>query len=442
MSNFQGPDAPSSDDILNCIRCGACLPTCPTYQLTGNERSSPRGRIALMRAVDEEQLTLDSPIFQAEMDYCVGCLACVTACPAGVNYEHLIEQSKAQVARHRWKSWPLWKKAVVSGLLKMFEDLRILRLLSKGIFVYQRLGIQRMLKWSGLLKKVAPVMAELDSTLPKLSGRLSSQAIPEVTAGKPDGHRLGVLNGCVMDFMFDEENLATVEVLNRCGHTVLSPKQQVCCGALHAHAGQMDTARELAKTNIAAYEHCEVEYLVSNSAGCGNALKHYGEWLHDDPQWAERAEKFSQRIKDLSEWLQSDQGWKPLSAGCQGCSKRKVTYHDACHLAHGQGVRQPPRKLLKGNPEHEYIELHDADRCCGSAGTYNILQFETASKLLDAKVEAIKESGAETVVVANPGCLLQIRYGLKRAGLETQAVHPAIVWRDQLRQAQQKEMEG
>lgn len=425
----------SCDDgeLLNCMRCGACMPTCPTFQMTGRERSSPRGRIALMRAVAEGQLTLDSPIFGEEMDSCVGCLACVSACPAGVRYDHLLERSRGDLAQKRRAEWPWWKRLAVDLLLSLFEDLRRLRLLATGLYFYQKSGLAWLVPKLGIVRRISPTLAELETSLPSIAapGQLSSQQLPEQSP-LGTGKRLGVLNGCVMDFMFAQENVATAQILQHLGHTVFSPKKQGCCGALHAHAGYLDRAKEMAKTNIAAYEQCELEFLVTNSSGCGNALKHYGEWLADDPAWAERAKRFSSRVLDLSQWLASDPAFEQR-AKCQAdCAKKAITYHDACHLAHGQGVRQQPRQLLQADPRYVYCELSDADRCCGSAGTYNIFQFENASKMLDEKIEAIGKTGAEIVVVANPGCLLQIRYGLLRAGLKVRAVHPAILWLERL----------
>ena len=425
---FLPGDAPQGEDILNCMRCGACLPTCPTFQITGKERSSPRGRIALMRAVEEKELPLTAPIFEAEMDFCVGCLACVSACPAGVKYAHLLEQSRDQLARLRMERWPWWKRKAVDLIFYLFEDLSWLRLGARALRLYQISGLRWLVQKTGVLRLFPTQLGEMEKLLPPIPARFSSQKVPPTTP-PTSGQRLGMLTGCVMDFLFCEENMATVEVLELLNNTVVTPPRQGCCGALHAHAGRLEKARDLARHNIAAFEEADVELIVVNSAGCGNAMKHYGEWLHDDPEWAERARAFSARVKDLLEYVKVDQ----LPAATAGQAWAPLTYHDACHLAHGQGVKDQPRALLRQLSPDGFRELTNADRCCGSAGTYNILQFETALKLLDDKVENIVASGATTVGVANPGCLLQIRYGLERAGSKIEAVHPVILLRDRLR---------
>ena len=376
-----------------------------------------------MRAVDEGELPVEARIFAEEMDDCVGCLACTTACPAGVNYAHLLEQSRDQVARMRRQNWPWWKRRAVDLVFGLFEDLARLRLLARGLRLYQRSGLRWLVRKTGILHYFPSPLEELEKLLPDIPARFSSQRIPEVTRGTR--RRIGMLTGCVMDFLFSEENVATVEILCRLGHTVVTPRRQTCCGALHAHAGNLAKARELARENIAAFEQAEVELIVINSAGCGNAMKHYGQWLHDDPAWAQRARDFSARVKDLVEVVPPEE--IPLGAG------PALTYHDACHLAHGQGVRDQPRELMKRISPEGFRELPEADRCCGSAGTYNIFKFDTALELLEDKIDRIQSCGAQVVAVGNPGCLLQIRYGVARRGLAVEAVHPAILLRDRLK---------
>lgn len=415
--SFPEPDRPDPDQLLNCMRCGLCLPSCPTYQLTGRERSSPRGRIALIRAVEENRLEPDSKLLAEEMDFCLGCLACTTACPAGVDYGSLLESARDQVRRQH--PLPIPQRWLANFAFWLFEHPWALRLAGRGLWLYQRTG----LAW--LAARVLPKrLRELQGLLPRIATRFSSDTVqpvvppqPQSPIPHPPSTRVGMLLGCVMDFMFAQENRDTVQVLARNGCTVFSPREQGCCGALHAHAGRLDEARRLARHNIAVFESLGLDVIATNSAGCGNAMKHYGHLLHDDPEWAERARQFSARVRDVHELL-LELPWTPPTAGIEGV----VTYHDACHLAHGQGVRSAPREVLKALPGVTYVELPLADRCCGSAGTYNLTHFETSMELLADKVAQLKSTGATVVGVANPGCLLQIRAGL--AGTGCRAEHP------------------
>ncbi len=413
MSGFFEQDRPDSEQINNCIRCGMCLPTCPTYQLTGQERSSPRGRIALMRAVQEGHLELESPLLAQEMSDCLGCLACVTACPAGVQYGPMLEATRDQLRRQHSQKWPWWKKQLVHLTLGLFDRPWALGLLSKGMWLYQKSGLP------ALVQRLLPArLRAYHDLMPPVTWRSGRAQIPHLTPGSRG--KVGVLLGCVMDVMFAEENLATVRVLQRQGFAVVHPPAQGCCGALHAHAGQLDWARELAKKLMVAFEG--VDFIIVNSAGCSAAMKHYEELFASDPEWHERAHQFSSRVRDVQEFLASIELRPPLPLG-----QLALTYHDACHLAHGQGVRQAPRQLLRQIAGDGYRELSEADLCCGSAGTYNLTHPDTAQKLLDRKVEAILASGAELVGVANPGCLLQIRAGLKQRGSSVRAVHPVVL---------------
>ena len=413
MSGFAEEDRPDTEQINNCIRCGMCLPTCPTYQLTGRERSSPRGRIALIRAVDEGRMELESPLLAEEMSDCLGCLACVTACPAGVEYGPMLEATRDQLRRHHSPKWPWWKKLAARLALGSFERPWILNLLGKGMWLYQKSGL------ATLLERLLPGrLRAYHRLMPSVTFRSGRSQLPALLPGSRG--RVGVLLGCVMDVMFAEENMATVRVLQRQGFAVVNPPQQSCCGALHAHAGQLDWARQLARKLMVAFEG--VDYIVVNSAGCSAAMKHYEELFAGDSEWHERAHQFSSRVRDVQEFLASIELRPALPVGQQA-----LTYHDACHLAHGQGVRQAPRQLLRQIAGSGYRELSEADMCCGSAGTYNLTHPETAQKLLDRKVEAILASGAQVVGVANPGCLLQIRAGLKQRGSSVRAVHPVVL---------------
>jgi glycolate oxidase iron-sulfur subunit len=372
----------------------------------------------LIRAVSEGNLPLESALFEQEMGDCLGCLACVTACPAGVQYGQLLEAARDQLWRQRSPQWPFWKRALAHLSLSLFDRPRVLQALTRLLFVYQRSGLSQLM--DGLLPGK---LREFQRLLPQAQWNGSRQSIPaRAPAHGVARGRVGMLLGCVMDVMFVRENQATVRVLQRQGFEVLSPARQPCCGALHAHAGQLDWARQQARGLIETFEQESVDYLVVNSAGCGNLMKHYPSLFEQEPQWQERARRFVEKVRDVQEFLAEIELDPPLPQGVQS-----LTYHDACHLAHGQAIRQAPRRLLSQLAGSGYRELAEADLCCGSAGTYNITHFETASQLLDKKIEAIRASGASCVGVANPGCLLQIRYGLKKHNLSVRAEHPVVL---------------
>lgn len=422
MSGFDPKDAPDQDQLLNCMRCGMCLPTCPTFQLTGRERSSPRGRIALMRAVDEGRLELDSATFAQEMSDCLGCMACVSACPAGVQYGDLLEAARDQLQRRRRETLSPWRRAFEDAAFRVFERPALLRLLARGLYFYQRSGLALALEKTGILRRLPFHLGELHGLMPTLPARFSSQVIPSELA--PEGipkATIGLPTGCVMDVMLAKENIATAQVLQRNGCRVLTPSGQGCCGALHAHSGRLDEARVLAKAMIDRFEGLGVDAVAINSAGCGNCMKGYGHLLHDDPAYAAKAAEFSAKVKDVHEVL-SHVDFSPPSEPLAG----SITYHDACHLAHGQAVRSEPRQVCRTVAE-SYRELPCSDRCCGSAGTYNITHFETSMELLEQKIDEIASTGAELVGVANPGCLLQIQYGLKKRGSSVRAEHPVVL---------------
>lgn len=424
MSGFDEKDAPEQDQLLNCMRCGMCLPTCPTYQLSGRERSSPRGRIALMRAIDEDELPIDSDVFAQEMDYCLGCLACVTACPAGVRYDQLLEDSRDQLERLRRPSLPWWRRRLEDSAFSLFEKIDRLQWLARMLRVYQKSGLATFLEASGLMQRL-PLpfnLGRLHGLLPSLPGRFSSQTIPELLEPKTTSVvTVGLPVGCVMDVMLAKENEATARVLQRNSCTVKTPRGQGCCGALHAHSGRLDGARALARKMIDQFEELGVDVVCSNSAGCGNCMKAYGHLLRSDPDYAEKANKFSAKVKDVHELLIAID-FKPPSS----FRHETLTYHDACHLLHGQGISSQPR-LVCHKLSQQFQELPRADRCCGSAGIYNLKQFETSMELLEDKVDQIESTGCKIVGVANPGCLMQIRYGLKKRGLSVRAEHPIVL---------------
>ncbi len=417
--NFSPADAPEYGAILNCMHCGLCLPTCPTYALTGHERSSPRGRIALIKGIADGRLEV-SDLFGHEMYFCLGCLACETACPAGVQYGSLLEAARAQVEQH---TSPLQPGQVVKRFVfRLFEHLSLLRGVGLLVRCYQRSGLRWLVRRSGLLKLFGR-LGKMEALLPAVSRRFSTRTVPVLTPAVGERKaRVGVLLGCVMDVLCAAENEATVRVLARQGAEVVAPRT-TCCGALHAHAGDLNGARKLARKVITAFEAAGVDQVVLNSAGCGAAMKQYGHWFHDDPEWRDRAEAFSAEVVDLTEWLAVNglepSGLRPL--------ERTVTYHDACHLNHAQKVSEQPRSVLGNLPGVTYVELPEAGWCCGSAGIYNVTHFETAVELLDRKMANIAGTGAEWVVTGNPGCLVQLRYGVERHGLAVEAIHTAVL---------------
>lgn len=421
MSGFEPKDAPEEDQLLNCMRCGLCLPGCPTFQLTGRERSSPRGRIALMRAVNEQQLPLESGVFAEEMDFCLGCMACVSACPAGVQYGNLLEAARDQVRRQRRPRQSPLRRALEDAAFRLFERPSLLRALARCLYLYQRSGLARLLEATGVLRALPFNLGGLHGLMPTLPARFSSETIaPRLEPTGEVKTTVGLPVGCVMDVMMARENEATARVLARNGCRVITPSGQGCCGALHAHSGRLDGARALARKMIANFESAGVDVVVTNSAGCGNCMKGYAHLLHDDPDYASRAAAFSEKVRDVHEVLTSLEFEPPHTRPLAS-----LTYHDACHLAHGQGVRSQPRQVCQAVSQ-EYRELPQSDRCCGSAGTYNLTHFDTAMELLDKKIDEIASTGVEAVAVANPGCLLQIQYGLRQRGSSIRAEHPVV----------------
>jgi glycolate oxidase iron-sulfur subunit len=417
-------DAPAYGDLLNCMHCGLCLPTCPTYALSGRERSSPRGRIALMKGVADHRLEL-SDLFGEEMYFCLGCLACQTACPAGVPYGSMLEAARSQIEQERSshrESLPRRLARRVRGALRRipfvaFEHLWLMRLGGRALYLYQRCGPRALVRALHLLPGR---LKEMERLLPALPRRYSSATLAaETPAVGPARGRVGILLGCAMDVFCTPENEATVRVLTKAGWTVAAPKSAGCCGALHAHAGDLPRAREQARRVIAAFEAAGVDAVVLNSAGCGAAMKDYAHWLADDPAWHERAADFSAKVCDLSEWLDAH----PLPTADLRTLDVTITYHDACHLAHAQGVTDPPRRVLSALPGVRLTELPESTWCCGSAGIYNVTHFSESVQLLDRKMANVAATGVQVVVTGNPGCLLQLRYGIARAGLDMEAIH-------------------
>jgi glycolate oxidase iron-sulfur subunit len=413
-----GPGFPELqyEQLLACVHCGFCLPTCPTYAETGLEPDSPRGRIYLIKALADGRVTLEDAVVR-HLDLCLGCRACESACPAGVQYGHLIEAARAEIERRR-PGTRLRRGARRLTFRALLPNPRMLRLLAAALCFYQRSGLRALVRGSGLRRLLPTALAAGEAILPSLRAG-EREPLPERwPAREPVTGRVGFLHGCVQDVLFRAHNWATLRLLQRNGADVAVPRDQRCCGALHAHAGDPAGARALARANIAAFEGASVDAIVVNAAGCGAHLKNYGYLLRDDPAWRERAAAFSRRVADVTEVL-TRQGLR----GPLGPLARQVTYHDPCHLAHGQRVRREPRALLAAVPGLEVVELPESEMCCGSAGIYNLTEPEMARQLLLRKLRHLEATGADTVVTANPGCILQIASGLRARGRSMRVVH-------------------
>ncbi len=415
-SAFDQLDPPDPELALDCVHCGFCLPTCPTYLVLGNEMDSPRGRIWLIRSASEGKIGITDN-FAKHMNLCLLCRACETACPSGVKFGFLMESARGQVDRHYQYS-PADRR-FRDFILHTFTDLGRLRTITGLLRFYQRSGLQTLVRASGILSLFGR-LGKMETLLPAIPGRSLRVALPEVIPAKGERRgRAGLLSGCVQRFFFAEVNSATARVLSENGYEVVVPRDQECCGSLLAHEGEREQAKKMARRTIDIFERAGVDVVVVNAAGCGSVMKEYWELLHTDPAYAQRAEAFSKKVRDVSQLLAQ----VPLN-GKLHALPRTVTYHDACHLAHGQKVRQEPRTVLKAIPGLQLVELKESDVCCGSAGIYNLLYPDLAQQFLDRKIERIKETGAEVVVSGNPGCSLQIEKGLKERGLKIRVVHP------------------
>ncbi len=413
QSSFDHHHAPDNDLINKCVHCGFCLQTCPTYALWHEEMDSPRGRIYLMKLASEGKVELNDK-FVKHMDQCLGCMACMTACPSAVPYDKLIEATRAQIERNypRRSSDKIFRKLVFS----IFPEPARLRLLAVPLWLYQRSGLRKLVHASGLMKLFPRSIRSMEALLPAVT--LSSSLPERIPAVGQQRRRVGMMTGCVQRVFLDRVNAATARVLAAEGCEVVIPEAQGCCGALMVHAGEEREALDHARRFIDVFERAEVDTIVINAAGCGSNVKEYGYLLRDDPEYAERAKRFAAKCKDVSEILAE---LKPQAV--RHPLKLKVAYHDSCHLQHAQGIRSQPRALLSAIPELQLLEIAEAPICCGSAGIYNLVQPATAQELGDRKASNAAATGADFVATGNPGCLLQIRAGLERAGKPIPVLH-------------------
>ncbi len=410
--------------VQQCIHCGMCLPTCPTYDATKLERNSPRGRIALMRQVAEGNLPVTEALGE-EMYFCLGCLACETVCPAGVQYAPMFEAARGDIEEGKVLASPV-RSVVRSVMLRgLFTRPRLLRAVGRLMRWYQASGAEALARRLGLTRLLPATLRELEPLAPRVRASFSDDLIAERETPAQPRFRVGMLTGCVQDLIYSEVNRDTVEVLLANGCEVFTPRAQSCCGSLHAHNGELDLAAQMARRNIDAMEAsagplASLDAIISNAAGCGSHLKHYDHLLHRDRSYAERARLWSSKLKDIHEWL-SEIGARPAR---NQSGERAVTYHEACHLCHAQKITLQPRAILRLIPGLKLIELPESTWCCGSAGVYNITQPEMSQQLLERKLANIRKTGVKTVASANPGCCVQLEAGARAANLDLEIVHP------------------
>ena len=424
---------PNDDVLSQCIHCGLCLSVCPTYDITKLERSSPRGRIKLIKSVARGELPVTNT-FSYEMNFCLDCQACETACPAGVKYGSMVEAARVEVSNSEFGT-SLKERIKKFILNKIFTSKKRFTAAARLIYFYQKSGIQKLLHSSGLLKLFFPKLSEIDKLSPTVSGKFSDEIIPEYLI--PEGeikYRTAFLSGCLMNVMFSDINKDTVDVLKTCGCSVYTPGEQICCGSLNAHNGELESAKKLARHTIdtflqpaanrqpqtSNYQH--YDFLISNSAGCSAFMKEYVYIFEDDPEYAEKAKIFSSKVRDFTEFLSELKVYLSLNE-----IDEKVTYHDACHLAHTQKITSQPREVIKSIPGIKYKELEESAWCCGSAGIYNLMQYDSSMIILKRKMENIKDNNSNIVVTGNPGCISQLRYGAEKFKVDVEILHPATL---------------
>lgn len=419
-SGFDHQKPPAQPLIDACVHCGFCLTTCPSYRILGKESDSPRGRIYLMDAINKGEADL-TPTSVEHFDSCLGCLACTTACPSGVQYDQLIAAVRPQIQRNHPRSRPeqLFRQLIFS----LFPYPDRLRLLLAPLGLYQLLRVSKLVQRSGLLKRLSPNLAAMESLLPQVTPQSFQDNLPEVVPAQGERrYRVGMILGCVQRVFFSGVNEATARVLSANGCEVLIPRSQGCCSALPAHQGESNQAQALARQMIDSFADTKVDYVIINAAGCGHTLKEYGHILADDPVYCDRAHQFSAQVRDVQEFLMEVGLTAPLQPITEG--PLTVVYQDACHLLHGQNISLQPRQLLKQIPQVRLREPVDAALCCGSAGVYNMLQPEVAEELGQMKVKNLLNTGAELIASSNPGCSLQIQKHLQEQGKLMPLMHP------------------
>ncbi|MDB9528270.1 heterodisulfide reductase-related iron-sulfur binding cluster [Oscillatoria sp. CS-180] len=415
------PQHPPEQGLIDaCVHCGFCLTTCPSYRVIGKEMDSPRGRIYLMDAINKGEVPF-SPTAVQHFDSCLGCLACTTSCPSGVQYDQLIASVRPQVKRNHERSLP--EKLLRTLIFQLFPYPDRIRLLLPPLGIYQLLGLSKLIQKTGFLQRLSPNLAAMESLLPKVTAQSFQDNLPDVIPAQGKRrYRVGMILGCVQRVFFSNVNEATARVLTANGCEVVIPKSQGCCSALPAHQGEEAQAQALARQMIDAFEDTEVDYVIINAAGCGHTLKEYGHILQDDEEYRDRAKAFSASVRDVQEFL-AEVGLTaelhPLTDG-----PLPLVYQDACHLLHGQKISIQPRQLLKKIPQVQVREPIDAALCCGSAGVYNMLQPEVAEELGQMKAQNLINTGAQLIASSNPGCSLQILKHLEKHDQQLPLKHP------------------
>jgi glycolate oxidase iron-sulfur subunit len=411
----------NSEKLLTCVHCGLCLPSCPTYRELGNENDSPRGRVYLMRGVVENKINIGDA-FITHIDLCLGCRACESACPSSVPYGHLLEAARAEVSEARIKRGSLTERVTRFVLNQIFTRPRLLRMTLGAARLARDSGLARLAFDSELVSgRLRFALALLVATRSPLARRKRTSEVDmqEQAEKSKMTARVAILEGCVMESLFTETNRATERVLVRNGCEIVKVKDQMCCGALHAHAGQIETARELARKNIDAFLKSGAARVIVNAAGCGAAMKEYAALLADDEQYLNRAREFGLKVRDVSEFLMEIGVALPTKA-----LGRRVTYDAPCHLIHAQRIAQAPIEVLKAIPGLEVVPLRGYENCCGGAGIYNLQHTELSAEILSEKLESIEQTRADAVATANPGCIMQIGAGALMNGLKVDVVHP------------------
>jgi glycolate oxidase iron-sulfur subunit len=412
-SAFDSHQPPAMDLIERCVHCGFCLPVCPTYVLWGEEMDSPRGRIYLMKMAAEGKAAINEN-WVSHFDSCLGCVACMPACPSGVEYGKLIEATRAQIERNFPR--PAAEKLQRRLLFETFTKPQRLQFLRWPLLAYQKSGLQSILRATGFFHLLPKSLSSMDALLPEVK---PSEPVPPITPAQGQKRkRVGLLLGCVQRTFFSHVNAATARVLSAEGCEVVAPPQQTCCGALCVHAGEEPAALNFARHTIEVFEQANVETIVINAAGCGSNVKEYGHLLRNDPHYADRAKRFAAKCKDISEILSE----LPPRAERHPLYAR-VAFHDSCHLQNAQGIRTEPRSLLSQIPNLELLEIPEAPICCGSAGIYNLVQPEAAQALGDRKANLISALKPDAVATGNPGCILQLQSSLSQSNHPIPVLH-------------------
>ncbi|MEO1392112.1 MAG: (Fe-S)-binding protein [Cyanobacteria bacterium J06634_5] len=419
-AGFDAIHPPEQSLLDACVHCGFCLPNCPSYRVIGKENDSPRGRVYLMDAINKGEVPLSNAAVE-HFDTCLGCLACTTACPSGVQYDQLIASIRPQIQRNHTRPWP--ENAIRQLIFSLFPYPDRIRLLLTPLALYQKLGVSKLLRTTGLLKRFSPNLSAMESLLPPVTTSCFADNLPErIAAGGTQRYRVGMILGCVQRVFFTGVNEATARVLSANGCEIIVPKSQGCCSALPEHQGETAQAQSLARQMIDSFEHTDTDYIIINAAGCGHTLKEYGHILADDPAYAQKAKDFAAKVRDVQEFL-AEVGLTTKLHPLQEAPLTAV-YQDACHLLHGQKISRQPRDLLRLIPGLTLKEPIDAALCCGSAGVYNMLQPEIAEELGQMKAINLVNTGATLIASANPGCSLQIKQALEKQGQTTKLLHP------------------